>query len=208
MNVEENVEELIASVDWEKVKQRLPVIVQHAETKDVLMVAYMNQEAVTKTYADKKVTFYSRSKQRIWQKGETSGHFLEFISASLDCDQDALLIKAKPHGPTCHTGTTSCFGERDPADINFLTELENIIADRKERHDSESYTSQLFAKGLNKIAQKVGEESVETIIAATNEDQAALKAEAADLIYHLLVLLAARDMSLSDVVKELQSRHR
>ena len=207
-----NANELIKKIDWEKVDTLIPVIVQDTTSDDVLMLGYMNDEAIRKTFEDKKLTFYSRTKQRLWQKGETSGHFLEFVSVELDCDQDTLLVQANPHGPTCHTGNRTCFSDHKAAtgrvdDRDFLFTLEQIIRERKSNPLTESYTSELFGKGINKIAQKLGEESVETVIAGLNESDESLKAESADLIYHLFVLLAERDISLSDVIATLQKRH-
>lgn len=196
------------SLDFDKQGGLLPAIVQHAVTGEVLMLGYMNAEALQKTQATGKVTFFSRSKDRLWTKGETSGHTLDLVSLAPDCDRDALLVRALPNGPTCHTGTKSCFGEAPGPDIAFLGELERIIAARASASPEESYTARLMARGLLKIAQKVGEEGVETALAATNQDDEALTGEAADLIFHLLVLLKARGLSLADVVSVLEARHR
>jgi phosphoribosyl-ATP pyrophosphohydrolase/phosphoribosyl-AMP cyclohydrolase len=183
----------------------LPVIVQDARTKTVLMLGYMNQHAWDKTLAENKVTFYSRSKQRLWTKGETSGHFLTVASYRVDCDADTILIKAIPAGPVCHTGTDTCF-EEDNNTWN-LHALEQLILERKANPKQGSYTNTLFSKGINKIAQKVGEEAVELIIEAKDENQELFLNEAADLFYHTLVLLAAKGCSLADVERVLEQRH-
>ena len=197
---------LIQSVAWDKAQGLVPAIIQDASSGDVLMLGYMNEESLKQTYTTKKVTFFSRSKQRIWVKGETSGNELALVSISLDCDQDTLLVKARPIGPTCHTGSDTCFGERDFSSITFLAELEQVIQSRKEQALDYSYTSRLFNDGINKIAQKVGEEGVETVIAALAEDDESLIGEASDLIYHLIVLLTERNLSLNDIVTELKRR--
>lgn len=197
-----------SQIDFAKGGGLVPAIVQHAATGEVLMLGYMNAEALEKTQATGKVTFYSRSKDRLWTKGETSGNTLGLVSMAPDCDRDALLVRALPNGPTCHTGTKSCFGEAPGPDIAFLGELERIIAARATASPEESYTARLMAKGLLKIAQKVGEEGVETALAATNEDDEALTGEAADLIFHLMVLLKARGLSLAEVTGKLEERHR
>jgi len=207
MNTFKKASELIGAVDWDKVDGLVPAIIQNEITENVLMLGYMNQESIKKTYADNKVTFFSRTKQRLWQKGESSGNFLHFVSANLDCDQDALLIKVRPQGPTCHTGSETCFGDVDSVNANFLHQLEEVIQSRKVAPTAESYTSQLFSKGINKIAQKVGEEGVETVIAGLKESDEALTNESADLLYHLLVLLAERDVSLVQVLDILKARH-
>jgi len=190
----------------------VPAVIQDDLTAQVLMLGYMNQEALDKTRQDGLVTFFSRSKNRLWTKGETSGHTLEVISITRDCDNDALLIKVKPNGPTCHTGTTSCFGEEEAASraaaIRFIASLEEVIQERKAKPTEGSYTNFLFEKGVNKIAQKVGEEAVETVIDAVAGKFDTMKGEAADLLYHLLVLLSATGMELKDVVKVLEERHK
>ena len=183
----------------------LPVIVQDSETKVVLMLGFMNNEALEKTIATKLVTFYSRSKQRLWTKGETSNNFLHLVSITADCDNDTLLIRATPDGPVCHTGADTCFNEKN--DPNFLQKLENIILDRKNNPTDSSYTSSLFQKGINAVAQKVGEEAVELIIEAKDNDDSRFKNEAADLLYHYLVLLRAKGFSLAEVVRVLENRH-
>jgi phosphoribosyl-AMP cyclohydrolase / phosphoribosyl-ATP pyrophosphohydrolase len=186
----------------------IPAIIQDAETSRVLMLGFMNAEAIEKTARSGRVTFYSRAKQRLWIKGETSGNFLELVSIVEDCDSDTLLIKAKPHGPTCHTGADTCFGETNAATNYFLSELESIIADRRLNPLDGSYVSKLFAKGLNKIAQKVGEEAVETVIAAKDDDLESFKNEAADLLFHYLVLLNTKGTNLGEVVKVLRKRRK
>jgi phosphoribosyl-AMP cyclohydrolase / phosphoribosyl-ATP pyrophosphohydrolase len=184
----------------------VPVIVQDENTAAVLMLGYMNQTAFDMTCSTRKATFFSRSKQRIWVKGETSGHFLHVRHLLLDCDQDAILLKVKPDGPTCHTGTDTCWGERNTP-LSFLQALEHVVWERKNNPSSSSYTSSLFAEGLPKMAQKVGEEAVETIIEALGNDQERLLNESADLLFHLLVLLAAKEVHLADVEAVLRARH-
>ena len=186
----------------------LPAIVQDATTKTVLMLGYMNEEAYQHTQASGKVTFFSRSKQRLWTKGEESGHFLNLVSLKADCDHDTLLIQAEPQGPTCHKGTDSCWGEENKASYGFLTELENTIAQRKAADDDDSYVASLFRKGINKIAQKVGEEAVETVIEAKDNDEALFLNESADLLFHYLILLQAKGYQLSDIVRTLEERKR
>lgn len=183
----------------------VPAIVQDSVTQKVLMLGFMNEEAVAITRESGRATFYSRTRQRIWTKGETSGNFLTVDEILIDCDADTLLIKAKPAGPTCHSGADTCFGESNEQ-ANFLFELENVIRERKENPSENSYTSRLFAKGLNRIAQKVGEEAVELIIEAKDRDDKKFKGEAADLLYHLVVLLAAKNVGLADVLETLKSR--
>ena len=186
----------------------LPAIVQDATTKTVLMLGYMNEEALQHTQVSGKVTFFSRSKQRLWTKGEESGHFLNLVSLKADCDLDTLLIKAEPQGPTCHKGTDSCWGEENKASYGFLTALENTIAQRKAADDDDSYVASLFRKGINKIAQKVGEEAVETVIEAKDNDEALFLNESADLLFHYLILLQAKGYQLSDIVRTLEERKR
>ena len=186
----------------------LPAIVQDATTKTVLMLGYMNEEALQHTQASGKVTFFSRSKQRLWTKGEESGHFLNLVSLKADCDHDTLLIQAEPQGPTCHKGTDSCWGGENKASYGFLTELENTIAQRKAADDDDSYVASLFRKGINKIAQKVGEEAVETVIEAKDNDEALFLNESADLLFHYLILLQAKGYQLSDIVRTLEERKR
>jgi phosphoribosyl-ATP pyrophosphohydrolase/phosphoribosyl-AMP cyclohydrolase len=182
--------------------------VQDANTKTVLMLGFMNQAAVDTTLASGKVTFYSRSKNRLWTKGEESGNFLNYISMSLDCDQDSLLIQASPEGPVCHMGTDTCWGEENNTSIAFLNKLEQIIADRKNADPSSSYVASLFAKGINKIAQKVGEEAVEMVIEAKDSNEQLFLDESADLLFHYLILLQSKGYQLSDVVKVLSQRHK
>lgn len=193
-------------IDFKKYADGLvPTIVQDLSTQKVLMLGFMNAEAFDLTRAKGKVTFFSRSRQSLWTKGETSGNFLNVENILLDCDADTLLIAAKPDGPVCHTGSDTCFGEQNkPA--NFLFELEEIIKDRRLNSKENSYTSKLFANGLNKIAQKVGEEAVELIIEAMDSGDEAFKAEAADLFYHLLVLFVEKNIALKEVIETLQQR--
>jgi phosphoribosyl-AMP cyclohydrolase / phosphoribosyl-ATP pyrophosphohydrolase len=193
------------TLDWQKGDGLIPTIVQDATSLRVLMLGYMNEEALSTTIKTGFVTFFSRSKQRLWQKGETSGNVLQLRDIRQDCDNDALLILADATGPTCHTGKTSCFGEIDMPTLSFLADLENIIRDRKETVPQDSYTASLFAEGLPRIAQKVGEEGVEVALAGALEAKN-LPEEAADLLYHLLVLLAASNLSLKDVLTVLKSR--
>lgn len=185
----------------------VPAIIQDAETNKVLMLAYMNKESFKKTKKTGKVTFYSRSRKKVWEKGETSGKFLTVKEIILDCDLDTILIKATPHGAVCHTGKDTCFNEKNESD-NFLFELEKIIVDRKNRPLKSSHTSTLFARGINKISQKVGEEAVEFIIEAIDNNDELLKSEASDLLYHFLVLLVAKDIPLNDVLEVLRKRRR
>ena len=206
MSLSEQEQELISSVAWDKGDGLVPAIIQDASTGDVLMLGYMSQDSLQQTYTTKKVTFFSRSKQRLWIKGESSGNELSLVSIALDCDNDTLLVKANPLGPTCHTGSDTCFGEKTFSTIAFLSELEKTIQSRKEQKVDYSYTSRLFNDGINKIAQKVGEEGVETVIAGLAEDDASLIGESSDLIYHLIVLLTERNLTLSDIVSELKKR--
>jgi len=186
----------------------VPAIIQDSKTKTVLMLGYMNAEAVSKTLETNKVTFFSRSKQRLWTKGEESGHFLSLNNLKNDCDNDTLLIQATPQGPTCHNGTDTCWGESNTESFGFLSELETIITDRKENASSEtSYVSELFEKGLNKIAQKVGEEAVEVVIEAKDDNDDLFLNESADLLFHYLILLQAKGFKLENVVDVLKSRH-
>lgn len=208
-----------ARLDWAKGDGLLPAIVQDAATLRVLMLGYMNREALEATLASGRVTFYSRSKQRLWTKGESSGHVLELVSVDADCDDDTLLVLAHPHGPTCHLQRASCFPEapgRDAtpaqlsvssADVAFLAELDALVAQRERGRPAGSYTTRLFEGGVRRIAQKVGEEGVETALAAVAQDEAALLGESADLLYHLVVLLRARGLSLADAIAILRERH-
>lgn len=188
----------------------LPAIVQHAISGKVLMQGYMNQEALTTTLNSEKVTFYSRSKQRLWTKGESSGHTLDLVAISEDCDADSILVLATPNGPTCHVGTETCWHDNssNSPQLSFLYNLEQVIKSRKHADPATSYTASLFAKGVKRMAQKVGEEGVEAALAATVGDRDELKNESADLLFHLLVLLQSQDLELSDVLTTLQQRHR
>ena len=186
----------------------VPAIVQDAATKTVLMLGFMNQAAVDATLASGKVTFYSRSKNRLWTKGEESGNFLNYISMKEDCDQDTLLIQAIPEGTVCHMGTDTCWGEDNNTSIAFLNKLEQIIAERKNADPSSSYVASLFAKGINKIAQKVGEEAVELVIEAKDNNEQLFLDESADLLFHYLILLQSKGYQLDNVVKVLAQRHK
>lgn len=194
-------------LDWAKGDGLLPAIVQHAHTGEVLMLGYMNAEALEATQRTGRVTFFSRSKQRLWSKGESSGHVLELESIRADCDADTLLVTAIPHGPTCHTGTSSCFGETVRPPLGFLAELEALVARRHAERPEGSYTTRLFEGGVRRIAQKVGEEGVETALAGVAQGDEELLGEAADLVFHLTVLLRSRGLSLADVVNLLAARH-
>nr|WP_115350938.1 bifunctional phosphoribosyl-AMP cyclohydrolase/phosphoribosyl-ATP diphosphatase HisIE [Proteus vulgaris] len=199
--------ETLAQLDWEKVDNLMPVIIQNAISGDVLMLGYMNREALDVTLKSRNITFYSRTKQRLWTKGETSGNFLKLVNIYPDCDNDTLLILANPIGPTCHNGTESCFAPAQ-SQWGFLYELENILRERKNASPDSSYTARLYASGTKRIAQKVGEEGVETALAATVNDREELRNEASDLLYHLMVLLQDQSLSLSDVIGCLQERHK
>lgn len=192
------------NIDFNKGDGLVPVIIQNAQTMQVLMLGYMNKEAFDQTIETKKVTFYSRSKQRLWMKGESSGNTLSVIDIKMDCDQDSLLIFVNPNGPTCHTGSTSCF--KEDTSKGFIYELEKTINDRINSKDSKSYTNELYQKGINKIAQKVGEEAVELVIEAKDSNDELFKNEAADLLYHLLILLKVKDQSFSNIEEVLKSR--
>ncbi len=185
----------------------LPAIVQDDTTDKVLMLGYMNEEAYNATLSSKKVTFFSRSKQRLWTKGETSENYLHLVSIAVDCDQDAILVKANPDGPTCHTGADTCWNEKNEG-AGFLNKLEAVIESRKNGSDENSYVKSLFDKGLNKIAQKVGEEAVEVVIEAKDNDKDLFLNESADLLFHYLILLQAKGYKLQDVIKILEGRHR
>ncbi len=194
-------------LDWTKGNGLVPVIVQHWRDGRVLMLGYMNREALDATLASGKVTFFSRSKQRLWTKGETSGNTLELKAIHTDCDADALLVQAQPNGPTCHLGTDSCFGDVSEPELAFLGRLDALVARRHAELPEGSYTTRLFDAGVRRIAQKVGEEGVETALAAVAEENDALVGEAADLVYHLLVLLRARNLGLDAVCERLHERH-
>lgn len=197
----------ISEIDFSKSDGLVPAIIQDFQTSRILMLGYMNKEALTSTLETKKVTFFSRSKSRLWTKGESSGNFLHLKEILIDCDQDTLLVKVKPEGPTCHTGTDTCFNESNPPNAGFLDYLTEVIKDRKKQSTEESYTARLFAKGLNKMAQKVGEEAVELVIEAKDENDDLFLNEAADLMFHYLILLEAKGFGLKDVVKVLADRH-
>ena len=194
-------------LNFEKSSGLIPAIIQDTDTNKVLMLGYMNQEAFNKTQQEGKVTFYSRSRQTLWTKGETSGNFLLVRKILIDCDNDTILVKASPTGPVCHTGQDTCFNEANQLDLSFLLELEQLIAKRKENPVEGSYTVKLFNGGIKKIAQKVGEEATEVVIDAVDGDNERLKEETADLLYHLLVLLAEREIGLIEVVRILSERH-
>ena len=195
-------------IDFNKMGGLVPAIIQDAITKNVLMLGFMNQKAYDKTIATGKVTFWSRSRNCLWTKGETSGNFLNLVSIKNDCDNDTLLVQVHPVGPTCHKGTDTCWGEDNETNpILFLTELQDFINKRHEEMPEGSYTTSLFQKGVNKMAQKVGEEAVETIIEATNSNNDKLVYEASDMLYHLIVLLTAKGLRIEDVAHELQVRH-
>jgi phosphoribosyl-AMP cyclohydrolase / phosphoribosyl-ATP pyrophosphohydrolase len=200
----------VARLDWAKGDGLLPAIVQHARTGRVLMLGYMSKPALRETLVGRRVVFFSRSRASLWTKGETSGHFLDVVDVSTDCDADSILVLADPLGPTCHKGTESCFAEALPSDsqrLDFLALLERIIAQRIADQPEGSYTARLFADGPGRIAQKVGEEGVETALAAVTRDDEGLVSECADLVYHLMLLLKSRDLSLEHVVDELRARH-
>jgi len=189
---------ILKEIDFEKGDGLVPAIIQDATTQQVLMLGYMSPESVAKTLDTQKVTFFSRSRQALWTKGETSGHVLNLVSLELDCDKDTLLVKANPIGPTCHEGTTSCFGDEGPQGVGFLGYLDNLVKSRVGQSVEESYTAKLLAGPLHRAAQKVGEEGVETALAAVAESDEALLGESADLLYHLIVLLRAKGLSLTD----------
>jgi phosphoribosyl-AMP cyclohydrolase / phosphoribosyl-ATP pyrophosphohydrolase len=191
-------------IDFSKTNGLVPVIIQNYQNQQVLMLGYMNEEAFAKTQAEGKVTFFSRSKNRLWTKGETSGNFLNVKDILIDCDNDTILIKADPIGPTCHTGSTTCFKEETAK--GFLYELQQTIAQRIDENDLDSYTNKLFRKGINKVAQKVGEEAVELVIEAKDNNEELFKNEAADLLYHLLILLKTKGVKLEDVELVLKNR--
>ncbi|WP_089351452.1 bifunctional phosphoribosyl-AMP cyclohydrolase/phosphoribosyl-ATP diphosphatase HisIE [Flavobacterium sp. ov086] len=196
-------------IDIKSAHGLIPAIIQDSETKNVLMLGYMNEESLQKTIETKKVTFFSRSKQRLWTKGEESGNFLNLVSIKNDCDGDTLLIQAKPVGPTCHTGADTCWQEENKENYGFISQLENTIKTRRENADSEkSYVASLFEKGINKIAQKVGEEAVEVVIEAKDNNDDLFLSESADLLFHYLILLQAKGFQLNDVVDVLKKRQK
>jgi phosphoribosyl-ATP pyrophosphohydrolase/phosphoribosyl-AMP cyclohydrolase len=195
-------------IDFEKMGGLVPAIIQDATTRQVLMLGFMNEDAYQKTLDTKHVTFWSRTRQTLWTKGETSGHYLNLVDMTIDCDPDTLLVRVNPVGPTCHTGTDTCWGEENNASpLLFLSELQEFINQRKQEMPEGSYTTKLFKEGVNKIAQKVGEEALETVIEATNGTADHLVYEASDLLYHLIVLLADKGLSIEDVAEELHRRH-
>jgi len=196
----------ISSLDFSKTDGLVPAIVQDSQTREVLMLGYMNQESLEKTLAEGVVTFFSRSKGRLWTKGETSGNFLHLEEIKKDCDQDTLLLRVRPVGPVCHTGSDTCFAE-DNRPSDFLHYLESVIQQRRDQPQEGSYTASLFQRGINKVAQKVGEEAVELVIEAKDDNRDLFLNEAADLMYHYLVLLAAKGFELEDVLAVLRSRH-
>ena len=195
-------------LDFEKMGGLIPAIVQDNNTNKVLMLGFMNEEAYEETKETGKVTFFSRTKNRLWMKGETSGNTLQVVSMMVDCDNDTILIKANPAGPVCHTGADTCFGEKNVEDIMFLKYLQDFIEQRRQEMPEGSYTTSLFLKGVNRMAQKVGEEAVETVIEATNGTEDGFIYEASDLIYHLLVLLENQGLSIADLEEELAERHK
>ncbi|OCH15556.1 MULTISPECIES: bifunctional phosphoribosyl-AMP cyclohydrolase/phosphoribosyl-ATP diphosphatase HisIE [unclassified Aliivibrio] len=203
-------QELATRIDWEKVDGLVPAIIQDFGSSQVLMMGYMNQEALAKTLETEKVTFFSRTKNRLWTKGEESGNSLNLVNISLDCDNDTLLIKVNPVGPTCHTGTTTCWdGDKtEETQLVWLHQLEQLLAERKNADPDSSYTASLYARGTKRISQKVGEEGVEVALAATSGDKAELVCESADLMYHLFVLLQDQGLSFDDVINKLKERHK
>lgn len=195
-------------IDFEKMNGLVPTMVQDAMTGKLLMQGYMNEDALQKTKESGQVTFFSRSKNRLWTKGECSGNFLELVSIAVDCDGDSLLVKANPNGPVCHTGSDTCFEEHNDSKTGFIDLLRGIIKDRKTNPNQDSYTASLFAKGINKIAQKVGEEAVEIIIEAKDDNKELFLGEAADLLFHYLILLEAKGYELDEVMQVLIDRHK
>ncbi|EGQ8732806.1 bifunctional phosphoribosyl-AMP cyclohydrolase/phosphoribosyl-ATP diphosphatase HisIE [Vibrio parahaemolyticus] len=204
------VSSLSERINWEKVDGLVPAIVQDFQSSQVLMMGYMNQDALAKTGETGQVTFFSRTKERLWTKGETSGNVLQLVNISLDCDNDTLLVRVNPIGPTCHTGTTTCWDgdAQEESQMVWLHQLEQLLAARKSADPDSSYTASLYARGIKRISQKVGEEGVEVALAATSGDKAELVCESADLIYHLLVLLQDQGLSMNDVVNKLKERHK
>lgn len=195
------------NIDFNKMNGLVPAIVQDAVSGKVLMQGYMNEEALSKTQETGRVTFFSRSKNRLWTKGETSGNFLELVSLAIDCDGDSILVKAHPKGPVCHTGADTCFFEVNSSKTGFIDQLRSIIKDRKNNPSDKSYTASLFAKGINKVAQKVGEEAVEIVIESKDDNKELFLGEAADLLFHYLVLLEAKEIELDEVMEVLIQRH-
>ena len=196
------------NIDFDKSNGLVPAIIQDATTKNVLMLGYMNEDAYKRTLATKRVTFWSRSRNCLWTKGETSGNFLYLVDMKVDCDNDTLLVRVNPQGPTCHTGTDTCWGEdNEQSPLNFLSFLQDFVERRHEEMPEGSYTTKLFKEGVNKMAQKVGEEALETVIEACNGMNEKLVYEASDLLYHLIVLLTDKGLRIEDVAQELQKRH-
>ncbi|SON49012.1 bifunctional phosphoribosyl-AMP cyclohydrolase/phosphoribosyl-ATP diphosphatase HisIE [Vibrio tapetis] len=206
----EQIDALAKRIDWNKVDGLIPAIVQDYQSSQVLMMGYMNSDALSKTADSGNVTFFSRTKERLWTKGETSGNVLQLKNIALDCDNDTLLVKADPIGPTCHTGTTTCFDadKQEESQMVWLHQLEQLLAARKSADPDSSYTASLYARGTKRISQKVGEEGVEVALAATSGDKAELVCESADLIYHLMVLLQDQGLSMNDVINKLKERHK
>ncbi len=208
LSIHSEINSLTMQLDFNKGNGLIPAIIQDAVTHAVLMMGYMNEEAYKKTLETKLVTFYSRSREKLWTKGEESGNFLHLVSMSADCDDDTLLIKVHPAGPVCHLGTDTCWGETNQEDILFLRYLQDFIERRKEEMPEGSYTTSLFKSGINRMAQKVGEEAVETVIEATNGTDEGLIYEASDMIYHLIVLLTSKGYRIEDLARELKKRHK
>ena len=198
----------LEKIDWGKGEGLVPAIVQNSDNGQILMLAYMDRAALAQTIKSKKVTFFSRSKNRLWTKGETSGNWLDFISGEMDCDADTILIQARPQGPSCHTGSLTCFNDQTPSNISFLDQLGVLIAERHKTMPEGSYTTSLFAEGKAHIAQKVGEEGVELALARMKDDSAEMANEAADLLFHMMVLLEDSGLSLADAISVLQNRHK
>ncbi|MDF9830298.1 bifunctional phosphoribosyl-AMP cyclohydrolase/phosphoribosyl-ATP diphosphatase HisIE [Parabacteroides sp. PF5-6] len=198
----------IMNLDFKKQGGLIPAIIQDNTTSKVLMLGFMNEEAYEETVKTGKVVFYSRTKERLWMKGETSGNTLEVVSIKADCDNDTLLIKANPAGPVCHTGDDTCFGEKNEEEVMFFKHLQNFIEVRRQEMPEGSYTTSLFLKGVNRMAQKVGEEAVETVIEATNGTDDKLIYEASDMLYHLIVLLTSKGLRIEDLARELKKRHK
>ena len=195
-------------IDWDKGDGLVPAIVQNSDNGQILMLAYMDRAALAQTISSKKVTFFSRSKNRLWTKGETSGNWLDYICGEMDCDADTLLIQARPQGPSCHTGSVTCFNDQTPSNIGFLDQLGRLIAERHKTMPEGSYTTSLFSEGKARIAQKVGEEAVELALARMKDDSAEMASEAADLLFHMMVLLEDAGLSLADAINVLQDRHK
>ena len=195
-------------IDWDKGDGLVPAIVQNSDNGQTLMLAYMDRAALAQTISSKKVTFFSRSKNRLWTKGETSGNWLDYICGEMDCDADTLLIQARPQGPSCHTGSVTCFNDQTPSNIGFLDQLGRLIAERHKTMPEGSYTTSLFSEGKARIAQKVGEEGVELALARMKDDSAEMASEAADLLFHMMVLLEDAGLSLADAINVLQDRHK